>query len=269
MKRIYSFIYLFLLLMTTGCEEVVNVDLNEGESRLVIEASIVWVKGTDGNNQQIRISRSTPFYENEMPGVDDAEVRIVNEAGQQFNFESKGNGLYATSNFEPVIDQYYSLQIDYDNQLFEATEKLESVVIIDSVVQSRSGGFAGDEYEIKAYYTDPAETEDYYLFNFRNESLFLEIYEDEFTNGNAIFGYFSDEEIELDDTISIEVEGISKDYYEYLFILRSQVGTNQGGPFETMPATVRGNIVNKTNQENYPFGYFHLSEADQETYTVK
>ena len=65
------------------------------------------------------------------------------------------------------------------------------------------------------------------------------------------------------------MEGISREYYDYMFVLRSQVGTNQGGPFETMPAVVRGNIVNETNQDNFPFGYFRLSEADSITYRVE
>ncbi len=269
MKRIYYVIAIFIPLLTVGCEDVVDVDLNEGESRLVIEASIIWKKGTDGKNQQIRISRSTPFYESDMPGVEDAEVLIISKDGQEFNFSSNGNGIYSTSNFDPVIGKQYTLQVHYENELYEATEELKPVVEIDSIVQSKTGGFAGEDYEIKAYYSDPIATEDYYLFKFQNESLFLEIYEDEFTNGNTIFGYFSDEDIERNDEILIEMEGISKAYYDYLFILRSQIGTNQGGPFETMPAMVRGNIVNSTDQENYPFGYFRLSESDQETYTVQ
>ena len=269
MRKLRFSILIIIMLFSAACEDVIDVALNEGESRLVIEASILWKKGTDGQNQQIRISNSTAFYEKEMPGIDDALVVITAEDGQEFKFNSVGNGLYSISNFQPVINQEYTLQIDYDNERFVATEKLNSVVSIDSVVQSQTGGFAGEDYEIKAYYKDPAETEDYYLFKFKDESLFLEIYEDEFTNGNTIFGYFSDEDIEKGDIISIEIEGISKAYYEYLFILRSQVGTNQGGPFETMPARVRGNIINMTNNDNYPFGYFHLSEVDQKTYTVQ
>ena len=162
-----------------------------------------------------------------------------------------------------------SVELIYNDQVYTATESFKSVSGIDYVEQLDGGGFAGDEIEIKAFYTDPADQENYYLFKFTDEDVFLELYEDEFTNGNQIFGYFSNEDIEAGDVISIQMEGISREYYDYMFVLRSQVGTNQGGPFETMPAVVRGNIVNETNRDNFPFGYFRLSEAESITYSVE
>lgn len=48
------------------------------------------------------------------------------------------------------------------------------------------------------------------------------------------------------------MEGISEPFYNYLYILRSQGGNNGGGPFQSQPATVKGNVVNQTNPENYP-----------------
>ena len=168
-----------------------------------------------------------------------------------------------------MLNNSYYLEILYNGQIYTASEKFIPVTTIDYVEQTEDGGFSGKDIEIKAYYTDPAETEDYYLFKFYDGDVNLEFYEDEFTNGNQIFGYFSNDNIKENDIIQIEMQGISKNYYEYLFILRSQVGSNDGGPFETMPATVKGNIVNQTNRSNFPYGYFRLSEADSTTYIVQ
>jgi len=52
-------------------------------------------------------------------------------------------------------------------------------------------------------------------------------------------------------------------------ILVSIAGTNVGGPFQSPPATVKGNIINTTNKENYPLGYFSLSETDLKKFTIK
>jgi hypothetical protein len=41
------------------------------------------------------------------------------------------------------------------------------------------------------------------------------------------------------------------------------------GPFSTPPATLRGNIVNLTNEENFCLGFFRLSEIDRLDYTVQ
>lgn len=269
MKRFATYIYCGMIMLLTACEDVVQIDLDESEPKLVIEASILWEKGSSGNTQNIIISKTSPFYESGRNAVDNAQVRLISSENEVFPFVSSGDGMYTATNFNPVINREYKLVVDYDGSLYEATEVLKSVVGLDSVVQSRAGGFSGEDYEIKAYYQDPAETEDFYLFKFKNELSNLEIYEDEFTNGNSIFGYYSDEDIEAGDEIGIQIQGISEDYYQYLYILRSQVGNNQGGPFETMPATVKGNIINKTQPENFPFGYFRLSEVDKLNYTVQ
>lgn len=51
--------------------------------------------------------------------------------------------------------------------------------------------------------------------------------------------------------------------------LLSISGSGGGGPFATPPATLRGNIVNQNNADNYPLGYFHLSEIDTGSYTIE
>jgi hypothetical protein len=54
-----------------------------------------------------------------------------------------------------------------------------------------------------------------------------------------------------------------------MFTLLQQGSEEGGGPFETQPATVRGNCINQTNQDNFPFGYFRLSEVDEVIYTIQ
>ncbi|MDX1544487.1 MAG: DUF4249 domain-containing protein [Christiangramia sp.] len=269
MKAFLKYLLLFIILFLISCEEVVNIELEKSEPRLVIEASIIWEKGTAGTNQRILISRTSGFYEEERKGVENAQVRIISENGDSFNFDHVEEGNYLNTQFRPVLNTRYDLEVNYENETYSASETLIPVTDIDYVEQTEAGGFSGEDIEIKAYYTDPADQENYYLFKFSNENVSLEFYEDEFTNGNQIFGYYSKEDIEPGDTIGIELQGISKDYYEYLFILRSQIGTNEGGPFETMPAIVKGNIINQTNPDNYPFGYFRLSEMDFTNYTVE
>ncbi len=269
MKVFLKFIALVLILLSISCEEVVDIDLEQSEPRLIVEASIIWLKGTTGSNQSIRLSETSPFYEEETIGVTDASVKITSENGNIFNFTHQENGIYTNTIFQPELNMKYELEVTNDGDLYRASETLMPVVSIDYVDQTESGGFSGEDLEIKAYYTDPVDAENYYLFKFRDENVNLELYEDEFTNGNQIFGYYSTEDIERNDQIGIEIQGISKSYYEYLFILRSQVGSSDGGPFETMPATVKGNIINNSNPGNYPLGYFRLSEADSTFYTVQ
>ena len=138
--------------------------------------------------------------------------------------------------------------------------------------QKNDGGFSGTETELKAYYTDPENIENYYLFEFQNNFTALpslEVYKDEFTDGNQIFGFYTEEDLTTGDEVTIRNIGISKAYYNYMFILLQQNSEEGGGPFETTPATVRGNCINETNSNNFPFGFFRLSEVDELIYTVE
>ena len=133
------------------------------------------------------------------------------------------------------------------------------------------GGFSGEDVEIKAFYTDPAGIKNFYFFEFLPDFTpvpDLEIYKDEFTDGNQIFGFYDSEDIEAGDDLRIRIHGVSERFYDFMFILLQQ-GNDAGGPFETQPATVRGNCTNKSNPNNFPFGYFRLSEVDEVIYTVQ
>ena len=45
--------------------------------------------------------------------------------------------------------------------------------------------------------------------------------------------------------------------------------TQQGGPFQTNPANLNGNMINLTKPENNPLGYFRVSEVSEINYIVK
>ncbi len=272
MKGNWIFI-LAVIITISACEEVVVVDLEEAEKRIVIDASIKWRKGTTGNEQKIKISKTRGFYEQDPIPVTNANVTITTSNDNTFEFlnDDENQGTYTTDEFEPVIGEEYQLNIQAEGQSFQATEVLKSVVPIDSITQRDNAGFGGDEIEIKTHYTDPAGVENFYLFNYQVSFIqlpTLEIFDDEFNDGNPIFSTYQEEDLEAGEIVNIQMQGISKQYYNYLFLLLNQIG-DSGGPFQTRPATVRGNIINTTNEENYPFGYFSLSEVDTLNYEVK
>ncbi|WP_158848978.1 DUF4249 family protein [Algibacter sp. L1A34] len=269
-----NFIYILLISLSfTACEDVIDLELNTAEPRLVIDASLNWFKGTEGKNQFIKLSLSAPFYDNEVPPANNAIVTVVDTNNNTFNFVEDGDtGIYRNNTFIPEIDGVYNLTINYKDEIYTGTEQLTGVASIDRVEQKNDGGFSGEEIEIKAYYTDPEGIENYYLFEVEKLSdndVSLEVYDDEFTDGNEIFAFYSDEDLEAGDELTIYGSGISERFYEFMVILLQQTDEEGGDPFETQPATVRGNCVNITNPENYPFGYFRASEVSIFNYIVK
>ncbi|PWK19470.1 DUF4249 domain-containing protein [Xanthomarina spongicola] len=270
MKFQYVFIVL-ILISFFSCEDVIDVDVPTSEPRLVIDASINWIKGTTGNEQSIKLTLTAPFFDEEVPPANNAQVYITDENSNIFNFIEDGNsGIYLNSSFIPIINTEYLLTIVYKNETYTGTETLLAVPDIEFVEQNLEGGITGEETEIKAFFTDPINEENYYFFEFiPNIPVIktLDTFKDEFVNGNLIFGFYVEEDLNPGDSVTIRNHGVSKRFYEFMYVLLQQTG-DSGGPFETQPATVRGNCMNITNSSNYPLGYFRLSEVSEVIYTV-
>jgi hypothetical protein len=255
-----------------SCEDVIDVDVPTSEPRLVIDASINWFKGTTGNDQVIKLTLTAPYFNTNVPPANNAQVSVSDENGNVFQFEEDGNtGLYYNNDFIVEINGIYNLTIIYENETYIGTETLLAVPEIEFVEQNLEGGITGEDTEIKAYFMDPANEENYYFFEFIPSTPViptLDTFKDEFVNGNQIFGFYVEEDLNPGDEVIIRNHGVSKRFYEFMYILLQQTGVG-GGPFETQPATVRGNCVNITNQDNYPLGYFRLSEVSEVNYLIE
>jgi hypothetical protein len=272
MKKIHLLTILFLAFLLNSCEEVVHVDLNTEKPRLVIDANINWYKGTDGFQQKIKLSTTTDFYTNEIPAVSGATIFIKNSANTVFDFlESPIAGEYVCTNFIPQVNETYTLTVISGGQTYTATETLKSLAPITDVIQNNEGGFNGHSIEIKALYTDPAGEDNFYLYKYQYADKAKPDYyadEDKFFQGNPFFSISQNFDIKTGDVVAITHYGITKGYFNYMNILLSIAGSNGGGPFQSPPATLKGNIVNTTDFDNYALGYFRLGEADTRAYTV-
>lgn len=264
---------LSLLFLQMSCEDIIDVNLNETEPKLVIEASINWIKGTSGREQSIKLSLTAPYFDTTIPPANGAIVTITDQNNVVYDFVEEGTqGIYKNSNFVPVINHSYSLKIIYEDEVYVATEILKSVVPIDRIGQTLDGGFSGEDTELKVYYTDPADEANFYFFEFRSDIRAipsLSIYDDRFNNGNQIFGFYSEEDLRVGDQVIIRNYGISERFYNYMFILLQQNNADGGAPFESHPTIVKGNCVNQTNPDNYPLGYFRLSEVAEVVYAIQ
>lgn len=260
------------VLSLTSCEDVIEVDLENGSPKLVIEASILWKKGTAGNEQKIKLSQTANYFSNTIPKVSNATVFITDDTNTYTFTENGTSGEYICTNFIPVIGKTYQLTIIANGQTYTASETMQAVPNIETIEQKNDGGFLGDEIEVKFFYQDNGATTNFYLIQFNTNFSLLPEYDvlnDSFFQGNQMFGLYSNEDLKSNDTVNFTLHAISERYYNYMNVLLGVSGGNAGSPFSTPPATVRGNIINQTNTANFPLGYFSLSEIDTETYTVQ
>jgi len=270
-NKAFTLLSLLLVLFFSSCEDVVTLDLETGATKIVVDAEIIWQKGTTGNEQVVKISKTAPYYNNTTPKVSGAQVRIENSTGDVFTFNETEPGNYVCTNFVPVIGMDYKLFVTAEGQSFTAVEKLTSVTPIDRVEQAIVPDFGGEDViELTFYYKDPVDQENYYLTDYKSDFLLFPEYEltdDELYNGNEISTRFSDEDkIQPGTIVNITNRGISKNFYNYMNLLLEVYG---GSPFSVPPGNIRGNIVNTTDANNFAFGYFRLCEADKVSYVVK
>lgn len=273
MKHFKYSIAILIAFFTISCEEVIDVNLNTAPPKLVIEASINWVRDTPGNVQSIKLSTTTDYFANEVPPVTDALVSITNSEGTLFVFTQVDEpGLYICTDFVPVVNENYTLVVIYDGETFTSTEKLLATPEITRVEQRNDGGFLGDEIEVKFFFNDIPDETNFYFLGIKDPNKIIPEYnviEDRLFENNEMFGLYSNPDFVTGDTLVFTVSSISLQYFNYMNILLAQTGNSNTGPFSTPNSTLRGNIVNQTNFDNFALGYFRLSETVVEEYIIE
>ncbi len=265
---------LSMLLIFTSCEDVIDVDVPEGEPRLVVDASFEFYLDETPVDVEggIKLTLSAPFFDETLPTVSNATVFVTNLSDNSIvNFEETAEpGLYLPENGIIIIPDFatqYELTVIYENETYKATTELFPTVPIDNIEQGDGTLFDGDETEIIISFTDDGARDDFYLFDF--DFNLLEVSEDRFYQGEAFnFSYFYEDMVAGRD-ITIKILGIDKQYFNYASLLIEQSDQDGGGPFQTPPALLRGNVINTTNPDNYALGYFNLSEANRFEFTIQ
>jgi hypothetical protein len=271
MKKIFI-IPILIVLLLTSCEQVINVDLGTAAPRLVIDAGIDWEKGTTGNNQVIKLSTTTSYYSNIIPKVSGATVFVTNSSNAVFNFiETVPNsGSYVCSNFVPVMSETYVLTVIHAGQTYTASEKMIAVPDITRTVQRVTNEGTADQIEVEFYFKDNGLEDNNYMSRYIAPGIVIPVfgtYEDRFQQGNEMSSTYSNDKLKAGNIINFTLYGISRQNYNYMNLFLSITGG--GGLFATPPATLRGNIVNQTNESNFCFGYFRVNEIVKLDYTIK
>ena len=272
MKKIYI-LPILIIIFFTSCEKVIDVDVPSIEPKLIIDASfeVLFDENPVVANTVVKLKLSADYFDEKIPVVSNAIVFLTNLSDNSIiNFsESTIAGEYkpsfnpnATSEFVPKDNIEYELTVIYNNETYKGKATKVKSTPITNIVQGDKTLFSGKETELKVDFKDDGNVENYYLFYFSN-NIYLTI-EDQYFNGSDYnFSYFlQEDQINLPTNIAIKMSGITKEYFTYYRILINQSGQNSGGPFQSVPSSLLGNMINTTNEDNFPLGYFHISETD-------
>lgn len=277
MKNIQIAIWLAAPLFT-ACERVVDIDVEEGRERLVVEGRIERIIDNPEAVQSLRLSTTAPYFSNKpTPAASGAEVVVREDSGNTYHFTESPDqpGIYENRDMRPEVGRAYTLEIDLDGESYRAVETLLPVAPIDRIYQqfNKSNPFEEEGIRVKIDYQDVAGREDYYLWEQFADGVsqakpddgneFNFVGSDELYDGERAIGFEPNEEatVEPGQLIRVRQLSLSKRAFEYYFLIFQETGKDP--LFESTPAAlVRGNVENLTNPDHYALGYFGASEVD-------
>ena len=273
--KYFSALLLFALTISLfSCEDVIEVEVQNTNPRLVIDAQFNIFTALEAPRLEggVKLSMSANYFDEELPVVKDALVTITHlNSGLEYPLlfdESIGMFVPDKIDFLTDFNSKYELSVLHQGQAYTGSTVFVPVPPILKAVQGTKTLFSGDETEIILSFQDFSEREDFYLYDFGQE-IYRPI-EDRFFQGEEfVFSHFySSGEVKVGDIITIKAHGVEEQYYNYFNLILTLTDSN-GGPFQSLPASSRGNILNVTQPDNYPLGYFLISESDQKQLLIE
>jgi len=273
--KYFSALLLFALTISLfSCEDVIEVEVQNTTPRLIIDAQFNIFTALEAPRLEggVKLSMSANYFDEELPVVKDALVTITHlNSGLEYPLlfdESIGMFVPDKIDFLTDFNSKYELSVLHQGQAYTGSTVFVPVPPILKAVQGTKTLFSGDETEIILSFQDFSEREDFYLYDFGQE-IYRPI-EDRFFQGEEfVFSHFySSGEVKVGDIITIKAHGVEEQYYNYFNLILTLTDSN-GGPFQSLPASSRGNILNVTQPDNYPLGYFLISESDQKQLLIE
>lgn len=264
MKKILLLLSLFLSLLS--CEDVIEVDLPTSTPRLVIDAVIEKQLTPEGEliakEALVKLSLTTPFFNEEDNFVNDAEVILINTVNNEvFNLENTGFGNYRVLNqqFNLEEDSSFRLQVVYQNEAYESEATLVPSSPFNAICQVKNESQINEGVAVEIAFNDIPDQPNFYFLDLGDNN-FTTIDDDFFIDGEEIkFTFFFDENVTLDHLFRIH--GSTERFNNFADALLQLSGGDGNGPFSTVPFQARGNIVNTSNPDNFPFGFFRINET--------
>ena len=248
--------------MLWNCTERIEINLDSTYTRLVVEGNVT----SDTMTHWIRLSETSDYFHNQVaPAVTGARVSVDDGVSVHLLTESDTlPGWYFTSpGYHGIPGRTYTLRIgnvdidkDGEPEDYSAASTMNPVNSLDSIkIEWFDTFFTGYQVRICAW---DSPQPDWYAFKVRKNGILLtdtlserSVQSDDFFNGNYTYGIPSqflstdkpDEVVEVGDTITFEINGITEEYYNYVIEAQSQVFP-QTPLFSGPPANIRTNIDN-------------------------
>ena len=237
---------LFIALLFTSCEKIVDLAYKDNQSGIIINGNI-----TNGTGPYfVKITRSIKLTETgTYPTVDHAVVTMSDNAGNRETLIPQGNGIYRTIALKGVAGRTYTLTVQAENQTYTAQSTMPQQVPFDSIHVEKVVFTSETEYNVIPVYNDPPVTGNHYRFVLSvNDKLINQhfIQNDEVKNGvvNTLRLEINGDDLTLKqgDSIHLTMQCIDKNVALFYKTLMLMADSGPGGG--TTPTNPPSNISN-------------------------
>ncbi|MBO6516267.1 MAG: DUF4249 domain-containing protein [Bacteroidia bacterium] len=264
-----SIVFITLSFVLFSCEKVIDLELDESSSRIVIEANLL-----EGENQFIvSVSQTASYYDSSLPmAIEDAEVRLTDNTNKvTYDIPHQTNGLYI-QNVEGLSNTSYTLSVMHNGNEYTAVSYLPKEVELSKLeIEEDDDDDDEGNYRLFVRFHDPAGERNFYRVVYtrmgekvgRNSS--LNITDDDFFDGGHARLRFRGNRYDLGDTVAVDLIHMDQASFEYFSSLEDILGSSfgPGGPSAAAP----GNPT--TNWSLGAVGYFTAGNANRKVIIIK
>jgi hypothetical protein len=216
---IIRFGLLFPILLS-ACEDVIDIELNSVEPKIVIEAKLY----DKFHPATVIITKTVNFFDSLNPVfISDAIIHISDNEGNEVLIpESDIKGIYQSAYFGET-GKTYTLSVETEGKTYTASALMKPSLTIDSLSVKYHGAeipYFEEGYELTCHINDSAGLNEYAIFNlFKNNEKSNEIYlfDDEYVDGLGFDHRFFADNFQSGDTAIVEMLTCDENVYEYFY----------------------------------------------------
>jgi hypothetical protein len=270
-KSIFFFL-LICLIVLTGCETIINLNLTNNPQKVVVDGLIT----TDPGPYYVTLWYTTDYSFRDSSDltkfISGAQVMIKDDLGHSEPLREVQPGTYLTdslSTFRGVAGRSYSVDIvtDIGKHYVSKPEKLPAVVPIDTAYYNLNFPLEGNAlFLVFIDYQDPVGKGNYYRWHTKVSTTSLidiDIDNDQFTDGQRIKGrqLFGFQWFSKSDSILVEINqaSLTKDAYDFWTVAQQHYEQQDNSPYDIPPSSLIGNVYNADDPNDFALGYFGAS----------
>lgn len=273
----FKIIPVLILIFLTSCEDVIDIELQNTTPQLVIESLIT----ENISPVEVKITKSVDFYEpSEYDNISKAIVNISDSRGNSEQLTETVDGIYQSSQISGIPGVTYYLSVETGGITYTATSSMPEKVNLDSLEYELSETPRHIGYLVKLYFSDPAGIDNYYRIRiFENGEPFVDgeramneiiLWDDKIFDGKNVHipcktgGKLFD----VNDTITIQLESIGKETYQYYNTLKNAIAQGTSIVGKSMMEGAAAPANPETNLNNGALGYFGAITVSEKTIII-